>query len=323
MSDSPLVPCLKEPAWPGRDTVVAHPLWREASPYVPWVALGYDHPHSFEFLNREQAPAGRAPSELEREAIRNLRQRAATWQELDVKLGWFKKLKMLVAVDDFLTAERILDTTFLLEAQRKLGASGLFVGVPRRGFLIVTAVDTNVEKIRAFGAVAATQFQSGESAPITPTLFTTKNGHIVGTLDVVAQAIVPPERMSGVTAGVGDVDDDDGDDEAAAGEPYVSGMVVADKAGNEEIVIMAGGDDAEKLAQALVNALASSLSRHLGSPKFSGRVKVVVLGMTPPDVKAQMPSVEQHLKGILAEVGGKNEGRPLTLTMEYQESSLQ
>jgi hypothetical protein len=321
MSESPLVPCLKEPAWPGRDSVVARPLWREASPYVPWVALGYDHPHTFEFLNREQAPADKTPSELERDAIRNLRKRPATWQELDVKLGWFKKLKMLVAVDDFLTAERILDTGFLLEAQRKFGAPGLFVGIPRRSFLIVTAVDTNAEKVSAFGAVAATQFQSGESAPITPTLFTTKNGQIVGTLDAVARAIVPPEKMTGASAEPGD-GDDDGDHEAAADEPYVSGMVVADKAGNEELVIMAGGDDAEKLAQALVNALAGSMSRHMASPKFSGRIKVVILGMTPPDVKAQMPSVEQHLNGILAEVGGKHPDRPLSLTMEYQDSAF-
>jgi hypothetical protein len=322
MSESPIVPCLKEPAWPGRDTAIARPLWREASPYVPWVALGYDHPHTFEFLNREQAPAESTPSELERDAIRNLRKRAATWQELDVKLGWFKKLKMLVAIDDFLAAERILDTAFLLEAQRKLGAPGLFVGIPRRSFLVVTAVDTNVEKVQAFGVVAATQFQSGESAPITPALFTTRNGQIVGTLDAVAKALVPPEKMTGASAEPGETADDGDDDEAAEDEPYVSGMVVADKAGNEELVIMAGGDDSEKLARALVNALASSMSRHMASPKFSGRIKVVILGMTPPDVKAQMPSVEQHLKGILAEVGGKHPDRPLSLTMEYQDAAF-
>jgi len=318
MSDEPLLVCLKEPAWMGRDTVIARPLWRETSPYVPWVALGYDHPHSFEFLNKDQAPGGRSPSELEREAVRNLRQRPASWQDLELKLGWFKTLKMLVAADDFLTAERILDTTFLLEAQRKLDATGLFVGIPRRGFLVVCAVDTNVERVHTFGAVAATQFQSGESAPITPALFTTKNGQLVGALDVVARTVVPPERMAESAAAAGP-----GAGEAEDGAPYVSGLVATDKEGREELVLMAGGDDAEKLAQSLVSLLATSLSQQMSSPKFSGRIRVVViLGMTPPEVKAQMPAVEEHLKGILAEVAGKHSDRPLTLTLEYQDSAL-
>jgi uncharacterized protein YtpQ (UPF0354 family) len=195
MSEEPLLPCLKEPAWAGRDSVVARPLWRESSPYVPWVALGYDRSQTFEFLNKDQLPQGRSPGELESEAIHNLRQREASWQDLELDLGGFRRLKMLVATDDF-TAERILDPAFLLEAQGALDASGLLVAVPRRGFLAVTALDTNVERVHTFGAVAATQFQGGESAPITPALFTVRNGQITGAVDVVARAVVPPEQMA-------------------------------------------------------------------------------------------------------------------------------
>jgi hypothetical protein len=320
MSDDALLPCLKEPAWQGRDNVVARPLWREPSPYVPWVALGYDHPHTFEFLSRDQVPAGRGASELEREAIRNLRRRTATWQKLDIKLGWFKKLRMLIAVDDFLTAERILDTTFLLEAQRKLGAPGLFVGIPRRGFLVVTAVDTNVERVQAFGAVAASQFQTGESAPITPAIFTTKNGQIVGALDAVAQAMVPPEQMAAGSQAAAPEDGEGDGDEGDADEPYVTALVTGDDAGLEEAHIMAGGPNAEKLSNALIAALATTLGKQLENPRFSGRIKVVILGHTPPEVKAQMPEVEQHLKGILADLGAKHPKPALTLTMEYQDS---
>ena len=194
MSDATLLPCLKEPAWHGKDGVVARPLWREPSVYVPWVALGHDLPEGFELLGRDQAPAGSSPSELEGEALRNLRLRPASWQDLELDLGGFRRLKMLVATDDF-TAERILDPTFLLEAQRALAAPGLLVAIPRRSFLVVTALDTNVERVHTFGAIAATQFQAGESAPITPALFTTRNGQIVGIVDVVARAVVPPERM--------------------------------------------------------------------------------------------------------------------------------
>ena len=199
MNDEPLLPCLKQPAWSGRDAVVARPLWRESSPYVPWVALGRDRPEGFELLGRDQAPAGSSPSELEGEALRNLRLRPASWQDLELDLGGFRRLKMLVATDDF-TAERILDPAFLLEAQRALEAPGLLVAIPRRGFLVATALDTNVERVHTFGAIAATQFQGGESAPITPALFTTRNGQLVGVVDVVARAIVPPEAMSAVRA---------------------------------------------------------------------------------------------------------------------------
>jgi uncharacterized protein YtpQ (UPF0354 family) len=194
MSEEPLLPWLKEPAWTGRDGVVARPLWRESSPYVPWVALGYDHSSSFKFLSKDQLPEGRTPGELESDAIRNLRERPASWQDLELDLGGFRRLKMLVATDDF-TAERILDPAFLLEAQGALNAAGLLVAVPRRGFLAVTALDTNVERVHTFGAVAATQFQGGESAPVTPALFTVRNGQITGAVDVVARAVVPPEQM--------------------------------------------------------------------------------------------------------------------------------
>ena len=194
MSEEPLLPWLKEPAWMGRESVVARPLWRESSPYVPWVALGYDHSSSFEFLSKDELPEGRSPGELESEAIRNLRERPASWQDLELDLGGFRRLKMLVATDDF-TAERILDPAFLLEAQGALTASGLLVAIPRRGFLAGTALDSNVERVHTFGAVAATQFQGGESAPVTPALFTVRNGQITGAVDVVARAVVPPEQM--------------------------------------------------------------------------------------------------------------------------------
>ena len=172
---------------------MARPLWRE----LALRALGRARlrpPPGFEFLGKDELTEGRSPGELESEAIRNLRERPASWQDLELDLGGFRRLKMLVATDDF-TAERILDPAFLLEAQGALNASGLLVAVPRRGFLAVTALDTNVERVHTFGAVAATQFQGGESAPVTPALFTVRNGQITGAVDVVARAVVPPEQM--------------------------------------------------------------------------------------------------------------------------------
>ncbi len=122
MTSDTILPCLKEPGWAGAEKTVCRPLWTgERSPHIPWVAFGYDHPHSFEFLGRDRLEGlGKSEDAVEREALTNLRARPASWQEISVKLGWFKKLRLQVCGDDFLAAERVLDTTFMLEAQRKL-----------------------------------------------------------------------------------------------------------------------------------------------------------------------------------------------------------
>jgi hypothetical protein len=200
MSARPLLPCLQPPAWSGSERAMARPLLPEPSPYVPWVALGYDEPEIFRFLERDGASPGRTADALEAEAVANLQQRPARWQDLELDLGGFKRLRMLVAGDDALAAERVLDPPFLLEAQRRLEAAGLLLGIPRRGFLVATALDNNVERVHTFGAVAATQFQGGESDPLTPALFTARGGRIAGVVDVVARAVVPPERMEAALA---------------------------------------------------------------------------------------------------------------------------
>jgi hypothetical protein len=200
MSPRPLLPCLQPPAWSGSERALARPLLAEPSPYVPWVALGYDEPGAFRFLERDAAPTERAPDALEAEAVAHLQQRPARWQDLELDLGGFKRLRMLVAGDDLLAAERILDQPFLLEAQRRLDAAGLLVGIPRRGFLVATALDNHVERVHTFGAVAATQFQGGESDPLTPALFTVRGGRVAGVVDVVARAVVPPARMEAALA---------------------------------------------------------------------------------------------------------------------------
>jgi len=90
MSDpEPLLPCLKEPDWPGSARSVCRRLWTEAdSPYIPWLAFGYDQPHTFAFLSREQlSDLKKTEREIEREALRNLRLRKATWHSTSVKLG--------------------------------------------------------------------------------------------------------------------------------------------------------------------------------------------------------------------------------------------
>lgn len=50
----PLLPCLKEPAWAGKDHTVCRPLAEDASAFMPWLAIGYDHPNTFEFIGKDK-----------------------------------------------------------------------------------------------------------------------------------------------------------------------------------------------------------------------------------------------------------------------------
>jgi hypothetical protein len=208
-----------------------------------------------------------------------------------------------------------------MDAQRRLGARGLLVGVPRRGFLIAMNGEADAKKVQAFAAVLVSQFQSGESAPITPIALAVKDGRIVATLEIVAEALVPPHTMAPAPGGAetDDFDDEaDMDADADPEAPYVTVMVVKNDAGLDDIMILAGGDHADSLARGVVNALAGSLTKYSGTPEFSGEIKVVILAMTPQPVRDELASLEPHLKGILADLGGQLSGRELRLSVTQQ-----
>src|SRR4029434_6808915 len=98
---------------------------------MPWLAFGYDHPHTFEFLNEEKLKTlGMTEAQGEAQALSNLRKPTPAWQSHDAPLGEGKTLKLLVCLDDFFAAERILDPEFMKEAQRRLGAPAILVGIP-------------------------------------------------------------------------------------------------------------------------------------------------------------------------------------------------
>ena len=173
-----VVPCLKDANWGLEEWTLKRPLWRgQTSRLMPSVAWGWDSPHTFEFLNQNSlADHGVGLSFIEGTALRNLRKRKTTWVPLDIKLGWFKRARFLVCGDDFLAAEKILDADFMTEAQKTLRARGLLVGIPRRSMLFAMDGEAGVDRVAAFMAAILGQFQSQESAPITPALFAVQNG---------------------------------------------------------------------------------------------------------------------------------------------------
>jgi hypothetical protein len=274
---------------------------------MPWVGFGYDRPHTFEFLNRDAlATLGRSLDDLEREALRNLHRRRATWERVDVKLGLFKKLRIMACGDDFLSAERILDVTFMREAQDRLRARGLLVGIPRRGYLVAMDGEAGAERATPFVSLVAMQYREPESAPISPLVFALKDGEIVGIIEAGASQVEAAGERG----------------HAGEGVPDVSGLVLRNEStGLEDVEIMIDGSDFGKVSYGAVCALAEAMSRHRSRPEFSGKVRVLILGVTPDAMRAELPRLEEHLRGLAEETGPTDAGRPIVVSVREQEGA--
>jgi len=312
--EQPLLPCLKPPEWDGAEGNVCRLLWEEPqSGHVPYVAFGYDQPHTFEFLAKWRLEElKKSERDVEREAIRNLHLRKTTWQTADVKLGLFKKLRLLVCGDDYLAAEKILDAGFMREAQAKLKATLLAVGIPRRGFLIATVGEQNRQRLGAFAAAVSMQYHRGDSPPITPAVFAVTDGKIVGML------------LGGEELGRADAEREAREAEGSPEAPYVRVMAVGDEAsGLEQVHVCVGGSSLERLAEAIQGAFQAALQKHLGRAEFGGEIRVVVFaGMTPEAVRIQVRELERHLHGFLEQTQLKTAaGRPVRVSFEEFEGS--
>lgn len=209
---------------------------------------------------------------------------------------------MLLCADDYFAAETILDSAFLRQAQKRLKAGLLAVGVPRRGLLMAIDGQQPLELLAAFAAGVSAQYHRGESAPITPAVFAVADGQVVGML------------QGGEDAG------DEVEEEEA--DSYVQGLVTQDQTtGLESVVICAGGESAAPLAKAIEDAFRETLRKHLARPEFGGEIRVVILTeMTPPEAREQLAPLEEHLQDTVRELGARTRsGRPVTVRFEQSE----
>lgn len=307
----PILPALKAADWAGREHAVCRLLLPtdEGNQTVPWVAYGYDHPHTFEFLTRQNLPGGVTPEQLqliEHAAIRNLRTLPALWQQQEVTLGRFKKLHMLVCADHFLAAEHILHRDFLLEAHTRLKAEWLAVGIPRRGFLFATNAQQNREALGRFCAAISAQYYRGSSAPISPTVFVVIDGQTVGMIkgqEETGRAFAEAEAQ----------------EEA---ELFLRTMLARhNETGKESLHILAGGPDMDRLGQAVLHIIVTNLGELLKREEFGGMIRVIIIPeLTPatPNLPAALQSLEAHLQGVLAELTSQTSSNlPLQVTLQY------
>ena len=138
-------PCLKPADWDGA-RVVRLPAVHDGRRGVaaPAVAgLGYDQPHTFEFL-ATSALAGldKTLAQVEAEAIANLASRKATWQQTAVKVGPGGKLKVLSRRTTTSRPRRSWTRLRAPGAKRLKDRTALAVGVPRRGLLMATTASS-------------------------------------------------------------------------------------------------------------------------------------------------------------------------------------
>lgn len=185
----PAFPILMPATWQRAPTQVCVPLVKGlALRDVPLIApvhfIGEPNEGAFQrvYIRTERLEAiGASIDDYLGEAVRNLRARRATLIEL--------MPGTVGSMDDFLSAERILDGAFMQEAARKLGILGgsLLVGVPKRGQLMATSFErasADQNHLQAFCGVLAKLF--GEAGPeaITPWPILVTDGRITSILEV-------------------------------------------------------------------------------------------------------------------------------------------
>jgi hypothetical protein len=312
-----LLPCLKPFAWDGRGDTVCRPLWDgQQSDQMPWVAIGFDRPHTFEFIDATRLEAAKTSRQaLETRALANLQARPAEWKPMIVRIKEDDELQMLLCTGDYFSAERILDPDFMMRAQQALTATAIVVGVPRRGVMFATA-NQSPQHLMAFAAAVAAQYARAESPEISPLLFGMKDGVILG----IAQTMVPapaaaaPARASGSPEG----DGAESDPEA----PYISTITVQNKRGKEDVHLLAGGPDGQRLAKAIETAFGHVLKAQMQRKEFSGHIHLVVLPMMPPAERTHLTATIKHLRGICADLSTGDEPYRLTVTFKREDAAF-
>ena len=185
----PAFPILMPDTWQRAPTQVCVPLVKGLSlRHVPLLApvhfIGDPNSGTFQraYVRTERLEAiGASMDEYLGEAVRNLRERRATWTE--VMPG------TIASMDDFLSAERIVDAAFMQEAARMLSAPGgsVLVGIPQRAHLFATSfarASGDQNHLQAFCGVLAKLFADAGPNGLTPWPILVTEGRIISIMEI-------------------------------------------------------------------------------------------------------------------------------------------
>jgi hypothetical protein len=183
----PLFPYLMPAGWAHAPTQLRHVLYAGTElPGIPDVALVYlvpapnNAPPNLGWVKQERATALEAThQDFLRVALHNVAQRPASWQVDDVAPGF----RIAMCDNDYLAAERILDAAFLREAETRLGADSLLVGIPTRGVLVAAAL-TGTENDGLFARSIEMMFSEGRNKPLCKWPFLAREGRLVSVMEI-------------------------------------------------------------------------------------------------------------------------------------------
>ena len=160
-----------------KDVSVHEPFAGSDKPSVPLVAYGFDAGDHYAFVGKADL-ANRSLGDIKREAFANIEKYAAVWEPIT--------RHVLTASGKDFSAEKILSKQFLIEAQHRLNAKQILVGVPRR--TVIYAADGGAPQVALdqFYRVFRKTYDDDSfgNAPITNLLFEYRDGELV-----VAKAI--------------------------------------------------------------------------------------------------------------------------------------
>lgn len=304
-----ILPCLKDPNWEGSEDSICRRLDLDVdSSQLPWIAFGYDGAQAFEFLSKSALQSlGKTPEQIEREALRNLRLRKASWETVEAKMGFFRKLTILACTNDYFSSERILDVGFMRDVQNRIKAGGLAVGIPRRGVLMVTKTDQPPKHLWAFAAGVSAQYHRGETAPITPSVFAMVDGKVVGILEGGSEAgrqAVERER-------------------AAGGSVFLTKLNVANpETGREDVHFLVGGVNVQELTTAIQSAFTETVNTELKRKEFGGHIRVVILSdLISEEVRTHLPKIVARLLALAEETKLTTaSGEPVRISVQEHSS---
>jgi tellurite resistance protein len=199
-----LFPALKTAEW-GKDakgSVVMNTIFEASDPiqYEPVIGYAIDSPEAITFLNCDMIAESMTVQDVHARALMNLEARLlgnATWEPLKyaVDSSSMEPISGLVLTGDYYCSEAMLSETLLQQAHDKLGSELIMVMAPERGKLFATQIvsqqDPEPERI-LFASFAIAQFFNPEQAPISPNVWISLNGSIVGHVkgmdDIIASA---------------------------------------------------------------------------------------------------------------------------------------
>lgn len=151
-------------------------------PRIPWISFGQLARQDFEPLSPEAFDTTEGEEQIVARALSNLQERSASWQPVDGAGEGNAATGMIAAVDDELSAERIMDKDFMIDAQEMLGTEILAVGIPRRRLLVAIDGRQPESSLTRFGAYNLGQYYSSETESLTSLTFLMGDGEFAGVM---------------------------------------------------------------------------------------------------------------------------------------------